>query len=65
MRHLIIKTVDDKIGQLRENIAFNLNMAELEGFSQYYPYIKSDVEQLTILTKAKKIRDRKADIREF
>lgn len=65
VRKVPIKTVEDKIQQLKEGIIFNLNLAELEGFSKYYPYIKSDVEALTVLTKAKRIRDRNADITEF
>ena len=65
VRKVPIKTVEDKIQQLKEGIIFNLNMAELEGFAKYYSYIKSDVEALTVLTKAKRIRDRNADITEF
>ena len=60
-----IKTVDEKIEQLKENIIINLNMAEAEGFTKYYPYIKQDVEMLQMLRKAKKVRDKKADITEF
>lgn len=58
-------TVDEKITQLKENIIINLNMAEAEGFTKYYPYIKQDVEMLQILRKAKKLRDKQADITEF
>ena len=58
-------TVDEKITQLKEDIIINLNMAEEEGFVKYYPYIKQDVEMLQILRKAKKLRDKQADITEF
>lgn len=58
-------TVDEKIAQLKEDIIINLNMAEDEGFTKYYPYIKQDVEMLQILRKAKKLRDKQADITEF
>lgn len=57
-------TVDERIDDLEKDIIINLNMAEDYSFRQYYPYIKLEVEELTILKKAKKIREKRKNLSE-
>lgn len=55
-------TIEDRIKKLEENIAIDVNMAEECGWAAYLPYIKDNVNELSILKKAKKIRDKRKNL---
>ena len=55
-------TIENRINKLEENICIDVNMAEESGWAAYLPYIKDNVNELTVLKKALKIRDKRKNI---
>lgn len=55
-------SIEDRINKLEENICIDVNMAEDCGWAAYLPYIKDNVNELTVLKKALKIRNKRKNI---